>query len=184
MLTQPSGASRRLPGPAGSLTKENSVSGPVAASQSSTAAFHRMHASVSRSFFQRTSSWVKLEQMVSHTGEGIDVPGRMTLARVLSEASSHPTKPLRVVMICALIKSIGNQENSGDDVPVTLVDESGEMEGTMHGRVRSFLRPCLIAQLPASTFWISCLQFRSSMNILACLWLGRQYCSKMLPCSV
>ncbi|KAL1510700.1 hypothetical protein AB1Y20_006995 [Prymnesium parvum] len=123
---QPSRGSRRLPGPAGALER------PLSQLHASSPALPAHTPKRSRGgFFSRTAAWCELEMVVS----GATGMRRMGLAQVQREASRPPPQPMRVPMLSALIKSLGAKETSGDDVAVTLADESGEMEGTIHGKL-------------------------------------------------
>ena len=125
-------APRRIPGPAGAISRASAAAqgatGPLLFSQCPRP---------NVSFFHRTRAWTELEALVSPTEGGVmaEVPHRMTLREAVREASAPPAVPLRVPVLCALIKAVGNKEGSGDDVQVTLADESGETEATFHGGI-------------------------------------------------
>ena len=92
-----------------------------------------------REKFRRTPAWAALEEQ-SHGGSS---SGYSTLAQVLEkcaklgEDAQDPRKkqharPIRVPLLNVLLTSVSQAESSGTDLGVTVVDESGEMDGTLH----------------------------------------------------
>ena len=126
---------RRIPGPAGALESDGCECAATSVTQGTLFPSQQLREKA-LSFFHKTPAWLELEAAFSVQRPGMTVPGRQTLHQVIQEASAPPPVPLRVAVVCALIKYIGAKESSGDDVLVTLADESGtEMDGTIHGTI-------------------------------------------------
>lgn len=129
-------------------------------------------------FFRRTAAWIELEGLVSTRQQGMHVPDRMGLCDVWRQASVPPPTPLRVPYACVLLKSVGSKESVGDDVPVMLADEAGEMDATMHYQARSARR----AARPLSA------RTRRTGRVSACAPLDRVPCAtrtlRRAPCAL
>ena len=133
---QASGASqaRWIPGPAGALLGGTMGSHHPGANGGDTAATQRP-----REKFRRTAAWEALEEQ-SRRHDGSSASSYSTLGRVLEQCAAVPprgptARPVRVPLLNVLLTAVSQAdlgESSAADLGVTVGDESGEMEGTLH----------------------------------------------------
>ena len=132
----PPAARRSIPGPAG-LLNVNVLNHTVTAAPSATSRF-----------FHHSDAWEKIEAlMVSGPAAGVNdafvqksaraqgVPARMKLKEVIDHCSMPPSVPLRVPLVCVLVKEIGTRESPRDDAYVVLIDDSADKDGIIHAGV-------------------------------------------------
>ena len=124
---------RRIPGPAGAL-ETNGVLDVTASGTQAWLPTQQMRDKPLH-YWHRTAAWIELETASDEASQGF-MEVRSKLVDVIRIASTGPPPvPPRVPVLCVLIKAIGTKESSGDDVLVTLADETGEMNGTLHGAI-------------------------------------------------
>ena len=133
---QASGASqaRWIPGPAGALLGGTMGSHHPGANGGDTAATQRP-----REKFRRTAAWEALEEQ-SRRHDGSSASTYSTLGRVLEQCAAVPpraptARPVRVPLLNVLLTAVSQAdmgESSAADLGVTVGDESGEMQGTLH----------------------------------------------------
>ena len=133
---QASGASqaRWIPGPAGALLGGTMGSHHPGANGGDTAATQRP-----REKFRRTAAWEALEEQ-SRRHDGSSASNYSTLGRVLEQCAAVPprgptARPVRVPLLNVLLTAVSQAdlgESSAADLGVTVGDESGEMQGTLH----------------------------------------------------
>jgi hypothetical protein len=116
-------ARRSIPGPAGYLVGDGHASQAV----------QRQDGAPGRGvrFFQSSTAWRELTERLTEDQAAL----RMTIVNVVRAASVPPPIPVRVKVMCGMVKELGETSDAGDDVRVILEDETGEMDGTIDRRV-------------------------------------------------
>lgn len=100
-----------------------------------------------RSAFKLSAAWKELAAQMSDLDDGdavggaMSFNGRQTLADLRYECTlgggggRPPPAPVISGTLCVLIKALDSDQGSGDDVPATLADETGEFSATLHAQL-------------------------------------------------